>query len=84
MRASVSIFDGDPSIKTEMQSLTTGVTVMHTIMENTTVQIGSAIYHSGLNSIIVAAIHTPILIIISPRACRKAASTLMFLFGSSP
>jgi hypothetical protein len=47
------------------------------------VQIGSAILYSGKKYIITAAIHTPILIIISPRTCKYAASTLIFLVAFS-
>ena len=49
------------------------------MIEKTNVQIGSAIVASGHIMIIVAAIVTPILMIMSPRACKKAASTLIFL-----
>jgi len=57
--------------------------VTHTIIEKMNVQIGSAILYSGKKYIITAAIHTPILIIISPRTCKYAASTLIFLVAFS-
>jgi len=66
-----------------MHPLTIGVTVMHTRTEKTKVQSGSARVASGKKKIMVPATQTPILMIISPRAWRKAASTLMFLLSPS-
>jgi hypothetical protein len=58
-----------------------GSVVNITITEKRKVQIGSAIFHSGLNKIIKAATITPKLVIISPNMWIIAA--LMFKFSDS-
>jgi hypothetical protein len=62
----ISTFPGTASIITLMQSAITGIVVKITRIENRNVQIGSAIAQSCLIVIIIAAITTPTLYIISP------------------
>ena len=71
--SSESISGGAPSIRTLMHLLMVGDAVVHTIIENTKVQIGSMIYQVGKKKITVAAMQTPTLINISPRTCKYAA-----------
>lgn len=60
-RSATSISSGVPSIKMCVHSKNIGMVVKRTSTENTYVQIGSAIYHSGLNLMMIAAAITPIL-----------------------
>ena len=70
MRRSASISSGVYSIKILMHFFVIGKTVTHTKMEKTKVQIGSAISHSGLKKMIVAAMTTPMDMIMSLKAWR--------------